>query len=282
MNQISAVEKRKNLLNQLSMGRCLMFPGAISPLSARLIENIKFDGVYISGAMIANDLGYPDTGLTSLTEVVQRAANICLQTNLPCIVDSDTGFGNQDNCKRAIELFEAAGLAGCHIEDQVFPKKCGHLDHKELISKYDMGLKIKAAHSAQTDPNFLLIARCDARANEGIDGLIERANYYYSHGAKMIFVEALETLAEYQYVRKNVNGYLLANCTEFGKTPIFNFSELASIGYNIVIYPLTLQRLAMKSIEKGLQILKNDGHQAELIDQMQTRQELYDLLDYEP
>ena len=214
-----------------------------------MISEIGFDGVYVSGAVMANDLGIPDIGLTTLKEVSYRANQISKVTDLPSIVDADTGFGD---CKKTIETFENLGLSGCHIEDQIEQKRCGHLDNKEIISLDKMVKKIKIASKSKKDKNFLVIARTDANSVEGLNKTIERIKAYEDAGADIIFPEAMKDEKEFEQIRKNTKANLLANMTEFGKSKLFNFKELEEFGYNIVIYQVTTQRLAKKNEEEGL------------------------------
>jgi len=274
----NASEKRINFLSALKSGKLLRFPGAYNPLSAKLISEIGFDGVYISGGVMANDLGLPDIGLTTLEQVSYRASQITKVTDLPTIVDVDTGF---KDCKKTISTFEGKGLAGCHIEDQVEQKRCGHLDNKELITKEQMVIKIKDAVSARKDKNFLIIARTDANTVEGLDKTIDRIKAYEDAGADMIFPEAMKDESEFEKVRKISKKYLLANMTEFGKSKLLNKSKLEELGYNLVIYPVTTQRLAMKNVEEGLRSIFKNGDQNSVIDSMQTRKRLYELVEYE-
>ena len=274
----SVLEKRSNFVKSLKTGKLLRFPGAYNPLSAKLISEIGFDGVYISGGVMANDLGLPDIGLTTLKQVSYRASQITKVTDLPTIVDADTGF---KDCKKTIFTFEDKGLAGCHIEDQIEQKRCGHLDNKELISKEEMVIKIKDAVRARKDKNFLIIARTDANTVEGLDKTIDRIKAYEDAGADMIFPEAMKDEKEFEKVRKKSKGYLLANMTEFGKSKLLNKSELEKLGYNLVIYPVTTQRLAMKNVEDGLKSIFRNGDQNNIIDNMQTRKRLYELVEYE-
>ncbi|MDC0418562.1 methylisocitrate lyase [Pelagibacteraceae bacterium] len=274
----SVLEKRSNFVKSLKTGKLLRFPGAYNPLSAKLISEIGFDGVYISGGVMANDLGLPDIGLTTLKQVSYRASQITKVTDLPTIVDADTGF---KDCKKTIFTFEDKGLAGCHIEDQIEQKRCGHLDNKELISKEEMVIKIKDAVRARKDKNFLIIARTDANTVEGLDKTIDRIKAYEDAGADMIFPEAMKDEKEFEKVRKISKGYLLANMTEFGKSKLLNKSELEKLGYNLVIYPVTTQRLAMKNVEDGLKSIFRNGDQNNIIDNMQTRKRLYELVEYE-
>ena len=271
-------EKRIELKNKLKEQKILRFPGAYNPLCAKLIAEIGFDGVYISGGVMSNDLGIPDIGLTTLKHVSYRANQIAQVTDLPSIVDADTGFSD---CKKTIETFESIGLAGCHIEDQVAEKRCGHLENKELISTDDMVNKIKVAVAARKDKNFSIIVRTDANLVEGLEKTLERIKAYESAGADIIFPESMKNEKEFESVRKNSKVYLLANMTEFGKSKLLSCKELENLGYNIVIYPVTTQRLAMKSVEDGLRSIFKDGHQNNIIDKMQTRKRLYDLVDYE-
>ena len=274
----NSAEKRLDFVKKLQSKKLLRFPGAYNPLCAKLIEEIGFDGVYISGGVMSNDLGLPDIGLTTLNEVNYRAGQISRVTDLPTIVDADTGF---KNCKTTINSFEEKGLAGCHIEDQIAEKRCGHLDNKELISKEQMVAKIKDSVDARKDKNFLIIVRTDANTVEGIDKTIDRIKAYEEAGADMIFPEALKDEQEFEKVRKISKGYLLANMTEFGKSKLLDKKQLENLGYNLVIYPVTTQRLAMQNVEYGLKSIFKDGHQNNIIDKMQTRKRLYELVEYE-
>ncbi len=274
----SSYEKRIELRNRLKKQKILKFPGAYNPLTAKLISEIGFDGVYISGAVMANDLGIPDIGITTLKEVSYRANQIARISDLPSIVDADTGFGN---CKETIETFENLGLSGCHIEDQIDQKRCGHLDNKEIIPLSKMVDKIKTAANSKKDNNFLIIARTDANIVEGINKTIERVKAYEDAGADIIFPEAMKDEKEFEQIRKNTKINLLANMTEFGKSKILPANTLEKLGYDIVIYPVTTQRLAMKNVEDGLRDIFKNGHQNNIIDKMQTRKRLYELVDYE-
>ena len=271
-------QKRKELINKLRNKKILKFPGAYNPLTAKLIAEINFDGIYISGAVMANDLGIPDIGLTTLKEVSYRSKQIARSTDLPSIVDADTGFGN---CAKTVEVFENLGLSGCHIEDQIEQKRCGHLDNKEIIPLNEMVKKIELAAKAKKDKNFLIIARTDANAVEGIEKTIDRIKAYEDAGADIIFPEAMKDEKEFEKVRKITSSFLLANMTEFGKTKILSANVLEDLGYNIIIYPVTTQRLAMKNVEDGLRVIMKDGHQNNIIDKMQTRKRLYELVEYE-
>tara|TARA_B100000953_G_scaffold95723_1_gene78284 strand:- start:135 stop:1031 length:897 start_codon:yes stop_codon:yes gene_type:complete len=271
-------EKRKDLVDKLKSKKILRIPGAYNPLTAKLIEEIGYDGVYVSGAVMSNDLGYPDIGLTTLKDVSYRSNQIGRVTNLPTIVDIDTGF---KSCKETIEIFENFGIAAVHIEDQIEQKRCGHLDNKEIISKENMVNKIKECVKSKKDQNFKIIARSDARSVEGLDKMIDRCKFYADEGAEIIFPEALRDEKEFEIVRKSLDCYLLANMTEFGKSKLLNYKELENLGYNIVIYPVTAQRLAMKSVEDGLRDIFAYGHQNNITDKMQTRKRLYELVEYE-
>ena len=271
-------EKRKDFVKKIKTGNILRVPGAYNPLTAKLIEEIGYDAVYVSGGVMSNDLGYPDIGLTTLNDVSNRSKQIARVTNLPTIVDIDTGF---KNCKKTIQTFEKNGITAVHIEDQIDQKRCGHLDNKELISQKKMVKKIKDCVKARKDKNFKIIARSDAKSVEGMDKMLDRCKAYIDAGAEIIFPEALANEKEFEIVRKSLDSYLLANMTEFGKSKILDYKVLENLGFNIVIYPVTTQRLAMKSVEDGLRAIFADGHQNNLIGKMQTRKRLYDLVEYE-
>jgi len=271
-------QKRIDLDKKLKSNKILRVPGAYNPLTAKVIEEIGYDAVYVSGAVMANDLGFPDIGLTTLEDVSTRSYLISRVTNLPTIVDIDTGF---KSCEKTIQTFEEFGVAAVHLEDQIERKRCGHLDNKELVSTDKMVNKIKECVKAKKDKNFKIIARSDANSVEGIDKMINRCKAYIDAGAEIIFPEALSNEKEFETVRKSLDCYLLANMTEFGKTKLLNYNDLENLGYNIVIYPVTTQRLAMKSVEDGLRTIFKDGHQSNIIDKMQTRKRLYEIVDYE-
>ena len=266
-------ENRSDLVKLLKSNKLLRFPGAYNTLCAIVISEIGFDGVYISGGVISNDLGIPDIGLTTLNQVSYRSEQIAKVTDLPSIVDADTGF---KNCEKTVSTFESKGLSGCHIEDQIDEKRCGHLDNKELISTKEMVEKIKIAVKTRKDKNFLIIVRTDANLVEGLDKTINRIKSYEDAGADMIFPEAMKDESEFEKVRKNTKAYLLANMTEFGKSKLLDKKQLENLGYNLVIYPVTTQRLAMKSVEDGLKSIFKEGHQNNIIDKMQTRKSLYE------
>jgi methylisocitrate lyase len=246
-----------------------------------LIEEIGFDGVYISGAVLSNDLGLPDIGLTTLSEVSRRGREISRTTNLPSIIDIDTGFGETMSVSRTVKEMIDLGISGCHLEDQVNPKRCGHLDNKSLVETNDMVKKVKAGADAKTDKNFILMARTDARASEGLDKAIARAQAYVDAGADMIFPEALQDEKEFEAFRKAIKVPLLANMTEFGKSKLLDRKTLESLGYNMVIYPVTTLRLAMKAVEDGLRHIEQEGSQNKILDNMQHRSRLYEILKYE-
>ena len=277
----SAGEKRASFRRGLESGKILKFPGAHAPLVAMEIEKQGFDGVYISGAALSADLGLPDIGLTTLSEVAQRGRQIARVTNLPAMIDIDTGFGEAMSAARTVQELEELGLSGCHLEDQVNPKRCGHLDNKTLVPIDEMIRKISAAANAKTDRNFMLFARTDARATEGMDKAIDRAKAYVDAGADAIFPEAMQNENEFEIFRRAIDVPMMANMTEFGKSPLLSASTLAEIGYNLVIYPVTTLRLAMGAVQKGLAEIAETGTQSGLVQEMQTRAQLYDLIRYE-
>ncbi len=277
---VSAAGKRAALRAGLNSGRLQRYPGAFSPLVAKLVSEIGFEGVYVSGAVLSADLGLPDIGLTTLTEVAGRSAQIAAATDLPTLVDADTGFGEPMSAARTITILEDAGLAGCHLEDQVNPKRCGHLDGKAVVPATEMIKRLRAAVAARRDSNFVICARTDAAGIEGIDAAIDRAKAYADAGADLIFTEALSTPSEFERFRAAVDTPLLANMTEFGKSELVTAQQLSDIGYNMVIYPVTTLRLAMHAVEVGLREIHSAGTQAGLLDQMQHRSRLYELLRY--
>ncbi len=280
--EITPTEKRKKFREQLKTGKLLEFPGAFSPLSAMLIERKKFDGVYISGSVLSNDLGYPDIGLTTLPEVANRGRQIARAVSLPSLIDIDTGFGEPMNVTRTIQEMIEMGICAVHMEDQMNPKRCGHLDNKSLVSTEDMVKKIRAATlGKKLDPNFLIMARTDAKASEGMQAAIDRAKAYIDAGAEAIFPEALHDEKEFEQFRKAISVPLLANMTEFGKSKLLTKTQLSNLGFNIVIYPVSTLRLAMKAVERGLDSLRAEGNLDKMVPEMQTRKELYDLTRYE-
>jgi methylisocitrate lyase len=275
-----AAEKRADFRKKLSSGKLLQFPGAFNPLCAQMIEQRGFDGVYISGAVMSADLCLPDIGIATMTEFADRGYQIARVTDLPAIIDIDTGFGEPMAAARTVRTMEEMGLAGCHIEDQVMPKRCGHLDGKEVVPSEIMVQRVRAAAEAKRDPNFLLIARSDARAIEGLDKAIDRMKAYVDAGAEMIFPEAMKDEREFEAVRAALDVPILANMTEFGKSRLLNKTELENLGFNLVIYPVTTLRLAMGAAERGLDAILRDGDQNGVLDQMQHRRDLYDTLRY--
>lgn len=276
----SPADKRAAFRAALNSGRLQRFPGAFSPLVAKLVADIGFEGVYVSGAALSADLSLPDIGLTTLSEVAARGAQIAAATDLPTLIDADTGFGEPLNAARTVTILEDAGLAGCHLEDQVNPKRCGHLDGKAVVPAAEMVQRIGAAVAARRDPNFVVCARTDAVAVEGLSSAIERARAYADAGADMIFTEALTEPSDFERFRAAVEVPLLANMTEFGKSPLLSAQQLADIGYNVVIYPVTTLRLAMFAVEAGLREIDSAGTQSGLLDRMQHRSRLYELLRY--
>jgi methylisocitrate lyase len=274
-------EKRAKLRGRLAAGELLQFPGAFNPLSAKLIQRHGFDGVYVSGAVLSADLGLPDIGLTTLTEVAARTRQIARVTELPVLADADTGFGEPMNVARTIQELEDSGLAALHIEDQVNPKRCGHLDGKQVVDEATAAQRIRAAVDARRDPNLLIIARTDIRAVDGLDAAIERAKRLVDAGADAIFPEALESLEEFAAVRSAIEVPMLANMTEFGKSDLFTTSQLRDVGVNVVIWPVSLLRMAMGAAERALDTLATDGSLVSQLSRMQHRRDLYDLVDYE-
>ena len=270
-------EKRSDLVKKLQSKKLLRFPGAYNPLCAKLIAEIGFDGVYISGGVMSNDLGLPDIGLTTLDQVSYRSGQIARVTDLPTIVDVDTGFGS---CKKTIEQFENKGLAGCHLEDQIAEKRCGHLDNKELVTKEEMVKKIQESVKARKDNNFLIIARTDANSVEGLDKTLDRIKAYEDAGADMIFPEAMKDEKEFEKVRKVSKGFLLANMTEFGRTPYITGQQFQDMGYKIVIWPVSQLRVALKAMEELYETIKTEDGTKSQEPKMKTREELYDLINY--
>ncbi|MCP2287427.1 methylisocitrate lyase [Nocardia amikacinitolerans] len=277
----TAADKRAAFRAGLNSGRIQRLPGAFNPLVATLIQQLGFEGVYVSGAVVSAELALPDIGLTTLTEVVERGRQIARMTDLPVLIDADTGFGEPMNAARTVTMLEDAGLAGCHIEDQVNPKRCGHLDGKAVVPVGDMVRRLRAAVSARRDPGFVICARTDARGTEGLDAAIDRAKAYADAGADLIFTEALADAAEFAKFRAAVDVPLLANMTEFGKSDLLSAGTLEDLGFNAVIYPVTTLRLAMHAVEQGLAEIASTGTQSGLLDLMQHRARLYELLEYQ-
>jgi methylisocitrate lyase len=270
-------------LRELIAKGAITMPGVPNAAMARQVEQVGFDAVYVSGAGMANaTAGVPDIGLLTLTEVAQLAGYIAKAVKIPAIVDADTGFGGSENVARTIHELERAGLAGCHIEDQEFPKRCGHLAGKSIIDLEEMVERIKAAVAARHDPDFMIVARTDARAVEDFDRTVDRAQNYLAAGADAIFPEALQSAAEFRDFANEIDLPLLANMTEFGKSPLLSFEELSDFGYRMVIFPMSAFRVAMKASEEFLRALKKSGAQSDWLEKMQTREELYELLNYDP
>lgn len=278
---VTAAEKRQKFRARLATGELLLFPGAFNPLSAKLIERKNFDGVYVSGAVLAADLGLPDIGLTTLSEVATRSGQIARVTDLPTLVDADTGFGEPMNVARTVQILEDAGVSGLHIEDQVNPKRCGHLDGKQVVDEGTAIRRIRAAVTARRDSNLLVVARTDIRAVDGLGAAVDRVKALVEAGADAVFPEAMIDLHEFETIRAAVDVPILANMTEFGKSELFTTSQLASVGINIVIFPVSLLRLAMGVATRALDTIRNDGSLTSMLDEMQTRADLYELLDYE-
>lgn len=273
-------ERRVKFRELLAGDQIVQFPGAINPINAQIIEQTGFEGVYISGGAFSAAMGLPDIGLTTLTEVADHGRNIARVTNLPTFIDADTGWGEAMNVARTIQEFEDAGISGMHLEDQVNPKRCGHLDGKEVVTTAEMSKRIAAAVKGRRDENFVISARTDSRAGEGLDAAIDRAKAYADAGADLIFPEAMRDLSEFEKFASSVDVPILANMTEFGKSELFTTEQLANVGVKVVIYPVTTLRLAMGAIKSGLQTIREQGTQVDLLEGMQTRADLYDTIDY--
>jgi methylisocitrate lyase len=261
--------------------RPVMIPGVFNALTARIAERLGFEAVYLSGgALSAGWAGVPDIGLLTLNDFAEQAAVLARATSLPLLCDADTGFGEAVNVARTVRLYEDAGAAGLHLEDQVLPKRCGHLSGKALVDAATMSAKVRAAVASRRDPDFVVVARTDARSVEGFDAAVARARAYRDAGADLIFPEALESPDEFARFAAAVPAPLLANMTEFGRSPLLDFAQLGALGYRAVIYPLTAFRAAMRAAEDALRLLRDTGSQRGALDQMQTRAELYDLIGY--
>jgi methylisocitrate lyase len=280
-SQVTAQDKRRALRAGLVGGTIQRMPGAFTPLSSRLIQEKGFDGVYVSGAVMSAELGLPDIGLTTLTEVARRGGEIARACDLPALIDGDTGFGEPLNVARTVQMLEDAGLAGVHLEDQVNPKRCGHLDGKEVVDDATATNRIRAAVRARRDPEFLIMARTDIRAVGGLRATTERAKALVGAGADAIFPEAMADLAEFAAVRAAVDVPILANMTEFGKSELFSVRQLQDVGVNLVIFPVSLLRIAMGAVERGLDALVAEGSLASQVPTMLTRARLYELIDYQ-
>lgn len=273
--------KPARLRELLAQGTVAM-PGAFNAISAKIVEDVGFSALYVSGAGISNGVGgYPDIGFMTASEMATQAGYIARSVNIPAIADADNGYGEAINVFRTVQEYERQGLSGLHIEDQIIPKRCGHLDGKQVISVENMREKISAAKEARLNPDFLIIARVDSKAVNGFDDAVKRANSYMDAGADMIFPEALTTRDEFAEFARQVKAPLLANMTEFGKTPYLSVSEFEHFGYNIVIFPMTAFRIMMKAVEDGLRLLKAEGTQTALLDRMTPREDLYRLIHYQ-
>lgn len=273
--------KPSRLRALLAQGTVVM-PGAFNAITAKIVQDVGFSAVYVSGAGLSNGVaGYPDIGFMSSTEMATQAGYIARSVNIPAIADADNGYGEAVNVFRTVQEYERNGLSGLHLEDQVIPKRCGHLDGKQVISVEHMREKIAAAVQARVNPDFLIIARVDAKAVYGFDDAVKRAHAYLDAGADMIFGEALTTREEFAEFGRQVKAPLLANMTEFGKTPYLTVQEFESFGYNIVIFPMTAFRIMMKAVEDSLRVLKQEGTQVSLLERMTTREDLYRLIHYQ-
>ena len=280
-SKVTPAEKRVAFRKALADPKVAQFPGAFTPLSTKLIQEQGFEGVYISGGVLANELGLPDIGLTTLTEVATRAGQIARSTDLPALVDADTGFGEPMNVARTVQELEDAGLAGCHIEDQFNPKRCGHLDGKNMVDLETAVKRIRAAVDARRDPNFLIMARTDLRGVDGLDAAIDRAKALADAGADVIFPEAMADLSEFERMAEALDVPILANMTEFGKSELFTVQQLQDAGVSMVIYPVSSQRAAMGAVERLLDTIRHDGTQQAAVPEMQTRARLYETVDYD-
>lgn len=277
MPSISAGERFRDRLKR----GILPLPGIYNAITAKLAQDAGFDAAYVSGAGVTNALtGFPDIGLLTLTEMSQQVRYICRAVDLPVIADADTGYGDVMNVARTVEEFEQAGLAGLHLEDQVSPKRCGHLDGKQLVSCEEMVRKIVAARGARSDSAFFLIARTDARGVSGFDDAVDRAKRYLDAGADAVFPESLQSVGEFERFARECDVPLMANMTEFGKTPIIPLGQFEAMGYAMVIFPMSAFRAMMYAGRELYRMLRESGSQAAMLDRMQTRQELYDLIGY--
>jgi methylisocitrate lyase len=279
MSQPATTSPGRRLRDAWAKG-AVQVPGVFNALVARLAERAGFQAVYLSGAALSAAAGVPDVGLLSVTEFVEQARTITRATALPLLCDADTGFGEALNTERTVQLFEEARVAGIHLEDQELPKRCGHLTGKHLVEPEVMAAKIRAAATARSDRDFVIIARTDARSVNGFDDAVQRARSYLDAGADAIFPEALESEEEFGAFARQVRAPLLANMTEFGRSPRLDRRTLAELGYRIILYPVTLLRVALRSAQEALAAIREQGHQWDCLPRMLTRNELYDLLGY--
>ena len=278
--QTTVAERRQAFRKNVTSGRLQRFAGAYSPIVAKLLEDLGYDGVYIAGASLSADLALPDIALTTLSEVSQRGYQIARATNLPTIIDVDTGFGELQSVYRTVQEMENLGICCMHIEDQVAPKRCGHLDNKVIASAAEMEARIRTAVDGRRDPDFMIMARSDARAVEGLDAMIDRLKRYADAGADLVFPEAMHHEREFEAVRRAIDVPILANMTAFGQSKLLSANVLQDLGVNIVIYPNTAFRLAMNAVEAGMAALLDEGTQTGFIDKLQPRTRLYEILGY--
>lgn len=279
------IEKRPSSPGAILRGQfkqeTVLLPGCYDAITAKVARKVGAEALYLSGAGVTNSvLAVPDIALISLEEMVKQARNVVNASGLPVIADADTGFGDTLNVIRTVKEYEQAGLAGLHIEDQRSPKRCGHLDGKELISAGEMVAKLIAGQKAKSDASFLIIARTDARGVNGLEDAIARAKRYENAGADAIFPEGLQSHEEFKMFREAVKCPLMANMTEFGKTPLISVKEFSEMGYEMVIFPMTAFRMMLKSVTEAYETLLKEGTQKTLLDKMKTRSELYELIDY--
>lgn len=272
--------KREAFRHAMASDDVTVLPGAFNALAARMVEGHGYPGIYISGHMIAADLGLPDLGLTTITEVANRGSQLARMVDIPAIIDADTGFGEPMNAARSVQALEDAGLAGCHIEDQVNPKMCGHSDGVAVVDRDVAARRIRAAVAARRDPLFTIIARTDARGVVGLDEALDRARAFVDAGADAVFPEALTGEREYEAFRNAVDVPLVINLNEFGRGTPLTLAQVANLGYDVALYPMTLMRVAMGAVDSGLRELARDGHQHGMLDTMQSKDELYELLGY--
>ncbi len=267
-------------LRQAWQAKTIAIPGVFNALVARMAESLGFPAIYLSGGALSAAYGVPDVGLLTLSEFAHEARTIAQATSLPLLCDADTGFGEALNVERTVRTLESAGAAGLHLEDQQLPKRCGHLSGKTLIDAEAMAAKIRAAVAARRDPAFVIMARTDARGVTGFDDAVRRARMYLAAGADAIFPEALESADEFRAFAQAVPAPLLANNTEFGRSPNLEVQTFASLGYRMVLFPLTAFRAALKSAQETLREIHEKGQQRDRLPQMLTRAELYELLGY--